>query len=241
MKIAEFNPSERPREKVMAATEFSLIDERDLLAVILRVGVRGCNVSDLASRLISSFGGLTELVSASWREIVAKKIPGVGKVKAIELASAFELGRRAFQSQIIRNNISIRSAEQIAELVYARTHGEKQECVFAIYLDVKRRLICNPKLVTRGLLDASLVHPREIFKEALKNGAKYVVIAHNHPSGVVKPSADDFEVTRRLVQSARILGVGLVDHIVVGNMVDGKVDFCSLKATGRIVFEENYE
>lgn len=218
-------PSLTPRlqdlpKEMMPREEFERIGAASvssdtLLAIILRSGLPGQNVSALARAILHHFGGLDKLARADYDELRAAKIKGLGRVKCLELAAALELGRRA-SAPAKDEQIQIREPQTVYNVMTPLTHNLKQEIFWVILLDIKSRMIGRPVEVSRGLLDSSLVHPREVFSKAVRCNAAAVILAHNHPSGDPTPSKEDLEITRRLIEAAKIIGISVFDHVILG-------------------------
>ena len=179
-----------PREKLDGAVSIRDIDDEELLGLLIRCGRNGKNAVEVGKALLGSFGSVRNMVYADWRQIAGKRIPGVGKTRAKELAAAFELARRGARLTQEEYRSPVKDARQVFEHVRALGVSDEQEHFFALYLDAKRRLLCPPKVVTTGLVNASMIHPRELFKEAIQWGATSLYVAHNHPSGDATPSND---------------------------------------------------
>ncbi|MBX6352883.1 MAG: DNA repair protein RadC [Thermoflavifilum sp.] len=215
-------PIEGPRERLRRLGPQALRDD-ELLAVVMQTGTRHVPVYALAERVLSSVGGLPGLLDAPVEELTS--IAGIGTAKALQLAAAVELGRRIVRKPA-GERWPIRSAEDAAEYVMDRLRYLKKEHFLTLHLDTKHCVI-GEEVVSVGSLDSSIVHPREIFKLAVRRSASAILCVHNHPSGDPTPSPEDLMVTRRLCEAGRILGIDVLDHIVVG---DGR--FVSLKAMG---------
>lgn len=209
---ATTRPEDRPREKLLAHGPPRLGDD-ELLAVLLRSGTREENAVDLARRLLKEAGSLGRLASTSAAELAAKH--GVGTAKAACILAALELAARMAREPDDASEGSAANARAVFERLRPRFLNEKREHVVALLLNTKLRVL-REVVVSIGTLNRSLVHPREAFKEALKEGAYAVIFAHNHPSGDPKPSRDDDAITQRLVQAGDTLGVRVLDHIVIG-------------------------
>ena len=192
------------------------IPDASLLAIIIRTGRKGSSAIDLAHRLINHFGSAAKLVDATWQQIVAAKIPGVGKVAAVQLAAAFALVRRNVKTSHSSFARSIETSDDVVRQIRSVGIDERQECAYALYLDTKRHLLCEPMIVSRGTADKTFLHPREIFRHAIRLGAVSVIVAHNHPSGDPTPSDEDIAETKRLVESGELVGIPLDDHVVIG-------------------------
>ncbi len=202
---------ERPRERLQVEGPERLSLE-ELLALVLRTGAAGCSVESLAKRLVREFGTIAGIARAGDAELRA--IAGLGVAKVGALRAAFELGARHVCSPL-RPGTRLDGPERVFEHFRGRLRHLRQEAFFALLLDSRHRLIREIE-VSRGSLNQSLVHPREVFAPALRESAAAIVVAHNHPSGDPEPSREDIEVTRRLAEAGEILGVRLVDHVITG-------------------------
>ena len=234
----------KPREKMRSASSVRAVDDVSLLAVMLKTGAPGCDVVELARRLLKAFGSLSRLVRCDWRELgetvrrynrehPKERVLGIGPTKQLELAAAFELVRRGFSvsSDDVRAKV-VDSTETAVEIFRrALAMGEEQETFLVLPLDAKNRPLCEPICATKGTLDMSPVHAREVFKEAVRWNAHSVIVAHNHPCGDPEPSRDDIVVTKRLLETSPVLGIPLIDHIVLG--AEG---FVSLRESGLVGF-----
>ena len=206
----------KPREKLEKADSILTLSDDELLGLLIRIGSRGRNAVEVGRELKVAFGSVRNMVYADWRQIRNKRVPGVGKVKAMELAAAFELGRRGAKLSAEDFEKPVESACDVFEHVRALGVDDMQEHFFALYLDPKKRLLCPPKIVTTGLVNASILHSRELFREAIQWGATSLYVAHNHPSGDATPSKEDISLTATLMEASKILGIPLRDHIVIG-------------------------
>ena len=206
-----------------------------LLAIILRSGLPGQNVSALARAVLQHFGGLEKLSAADYDELRAAAIKGLGRVKCLELAAALELGRRANASARPRQCL-IREPATLYTVMSPLLHNLEQEKFWVILLDNKSRIIGHPAEVSRGTLDSSLVHPREVFKKAVRCNAAAVILAHNHPSGDPTPSKEDIEITRRLIEGARLLGIPVFDHLILGHASAFPPGYISLRERDLVAF-----
>ncbi|MBR2125976.1 MAG: DNA repair protein RadC [Akkermansia sp.] len=210
-RLSDLPAEELPREKLLTAGRAALSDE-ELLALFLRTGLPGCNVLELATRLKRAAGSLAALGSMEAADI-ARLHKGVGRAKAATLAAVFELGQRAAREQVERR--AIRTAEDVYNLLVGELRYETQEVMIVLLLDTKRMLM-RCERVAAGTLSRLLVHPRNIFAPVFQNHAAKIIIAHNHPSGDVSPSAQDDELTRTLKQAADVLCIPLLDHVIIG-------------------------
>ncbi|MEJ2482420.1 MAG: DNA repair protein RadC [Gemmatimonadota bacterium] len=211
--IREWPPAERPRER-MSANPPSALTARELLAVLLGSGAAGRSSLDLASELLVRYGGsLRRLGAADPNELATA--PGIGPARACALVAAFELGRRA-GAEPARRHARIRGPRDVFLRLGPMLRDRRQEEFWAIYLDTQNRIL-SERRITVGLLNSSLVHPREVFAPAIAVAAASCILAHNHPSGDPDPSPEDLEVTQQLVESGRLLGIPVRDHIVLGD------------------------
>ncbi len=220
--IRDVPQRERPRERFLREGPKALSNQ-ELLALLLRTGTKQYSALHVASELLAGYTTLTHLSEASLEEV--QHIPGIGVAKAIELMAAIEFGRRLQREQRGDKTI-ITSPEDAVEVVADDLKGLQQEHFVALYLNTKNHVI-KQKTVFIGSLNASIVHPREVFKEALRTSSAAVICLHNHPSGDPSPSTEDINVTKRLDEAGKILGITLLDHIVVGENC-----FISLKERG---------
>ena len=207
MKIKEITPDQRPRERLKAGKE---LNDAELLAIVLQNGTKGENVIDLSNRLISTFG-LEKLRTLSLNELM--KVKGIGLAKASMLIAAFELSKRSNSGKIFEK--TIKNPSDIAEYYLNKLRDHKKEHLFAVFLDSKNKII-KDEIISIGTLNSSLVHPREVFKEAIRNSANSVILIHNHPSGNCEPSDEDIFVTDKLKDAGRLIGIEVLDHIVIG-------------------------
>ncbi len=209
--IREIPIEERPRERFLKYSNDS-IQTHELIAIILRTGSKEESVIDLSKRVLYKYSTLKELSSVDIEELL--KIKGIGKVKAVELMAAFELGRRA-SNETFTSKKRLTSPESIYQ--YLRSHLEQktQEHFIALYLNTKGELIKKETLFV-GSLNSSLVHPREIFKHAVLCSAANIIVVHNHPSGDPTPSKNDIEVTKIIHKNSLMMDIHLMDHIVIG-------------------------
>ena len=205
-----------PREKLEASESILSLSDNELLGLLIRCGRNGKNAVEVGKELKDAFGSVRNMVYADWRQICNKHVLGVGKVRAMELAAAFELGRRGAKLSAEDYQKPVENAHDVFEHVRALGVSDMQEHFFALYLDPKKRLLCPPKVVTMGLVNASILHARELFREAIQWGATSLYVAHNHPSGDATPSKEDVAITATLLEASKILGIPLRDHIVIG-------------------------
>ena len=211
-----------------------------LLAVILRVGVPGANVAETARRLLSAFGSLENLARATCEEIVARKIPGVGETKALQILAAIELGRRCSYSELIRTKRDdakyVKSSEDVYDLLMPFVYGCRQELFFVVLLGPRNKVIGSPREIAKGQRDEVALQPNLVFESAIKEGAKSVIVAHNHPSGDPLPSEVDVSLTQKLVDAGRIMNIPVADHLILGSPSEGHSGYFSMAAAELIEF-----
>lgn len=216
LKIKDLPIDSRPREAFMrSADPIREIPDETLLAILIRTGQKGSSAIDLANRLIRHFGATRSLVEASWQQILAAHIPGIGKVAAVQLAAAFALVRRTVRASHRSYARTVDTPEAVVRQLRSIMIDDLQEHFLVLYLDAQRHLLCEPADILRGTANRVLIHPREIFRNAIKLGAVSVIVAHNHPGGCATPSDEDVELTKRLVETGRCVGIPVDDHIVV--------------------------
>lgn len=220
--MRDFPPGERPRERLARVGEGAL-STAELLAIILRTGVGGESVLDMATRLLSSYGGLSGLARASVPELMAEK--GLAEAKTAQLKAALELGRRML-SVSPEDRFVIRSPTDVAQLLMAEMAHLEQEHFRVLYLDTRNRLL-GSETVYVGSLNASHIRVGEVFRDAVKRNCAAIIVVHNHPSGDPTPSPEDVEVTRQLVAAGNLLDIDVLDHLVIGQQ-----RFVSLRERG---------
>ena len=204
--------SERPQERLERFGAGALSDT-ELLAMLLRSGTRGHDVLTLSGRLISEAGSLAGLIK--WKETDFKKLKGIGRVKALQLITVMEIARRIL-GQGARPDPLINDAEAAAHHLRPLAHGLNVEKFWVLCLNRKNRLIKCVE-VTSGTATSSLAHPREVFREAIRESATAVICAHNHPSGDPAPSSADIKITRQLRDAGQAVDILLLDHVILGN------------------------
>lgn len=205
-----------------------------LLALLIRSGVPGQNVSELAQEILIHYGSLTALAQASVKDL--QQFRGIGEVTAQLLKAAMELAQRLSRESLGERPIVV-SPAQAANVVRERARVLQKEIFWGLMLDSRNRLIGDPKQISEGTLNSSLVHPRELFKKALECSCAAIILAHNHPSGDPSPSAEDIKVTKQLVQAGKIMGVKVLDHIIIGRRkFQNATDFISIRESGLVEF-----
>ena len=228
VKIRELPEEDRPREKLLQRGASALTD-RELLAILLRTGVKGANAVEVGGQLLQRYKTLSGLCQCSADQLAA--VHGVGLAKAVQLAAAFELGRRLAKETVIRQKID--SPELVNEFFGAEMRALRTESLRVLLLDTRYRLI-EAKQISVGSVNESIAHPREIFRPAIIASAYAVIVAHNHPSGDPTPSAADHSLTRRLAEVAELLQIKLLDHVIIGSPAEGRSAYFSFKEAGVI-------
>lgn len=221
--IHDLPPAERPRERLQKLGAEAL-SAQEILAVVLGRGVSGESVMVTAQRLLSRFNDLKGISAASVEEL--SHIRGIGLAKAAQIKAAFEMGSRLESRSETAERSAICRPEEVSALVGARLRGKKKEHFLALLLDTRNHLIRVAE-ISIGSLDSTVVHPREVFKEAISASAAGVILVHNHPSGSTEASDDDIKLTRRLSEAGHIMGIEVLDHVIIGEN-----SYLSLKREG---------
>ncbi len=224
--IHELPDQEKPREKLLQRGVEALTNA-EILAILLRTGVHGCNVIELAQKLLNQYGTLAQLSRSPVTELSSFK--GVGAAKALHLAAAFGLATRLAAEQVISEPLD--HPEAIYGLLGTEMRLLDRESLRVVLLDTRYRLI-TVREISKGTLNESLAHPREIFKPAISHSAYAFVLAHNHPSGDPAPSDVDLRLTRRVAECARMLQIQFLDHVILGSPQEGRAGYFSFKEAG---------
>lgn len=222
--IRDVPEDERPRERVLKEGA-SVCSNQELIAIVLRSGTKQESVLQLSQRVLHHFQGLRMLNGASIDELTS--IKGIGTTKAVQILATIELGKRIARMQTA-DRTAIHSPEMGAALVMDEMRFLSQEHFVCFYLNTKNEVL-HRQTVFIGSLNASIVHPREVFKEAFRHSAASVICFHNHPSGDPSPSREDIAITERLVECGKMIGIEVLDHIVIGDQ-----KFISLKEKGYV-------
>lgn len=223
----------RPREE-FARVGAENVSDAVLIALILRTGTKGLNVVEVAQRLLAAFGSLTALAKASVNEL--QSVSSVGPVKAQMIKASMELAQRLTRESVGESPL-ISTPEQAAAVLRERARILQHEVFWALMLDTKNRLIGEPKQISQGTLNSSLVHPRELFKKAVEQASAAMILAHNHPSGDPTPSSEDIKVTKQLIGAGEVMGIKVLDHIIIGHRKEhAATDFISLREAGLVRF-----
>lgn len=209
--IKDLNNDEKPRERLIKYGVSNLSND-ELISIILKTGTKNSSVKTLARNVLKEINSINDLKDITINKLI--KIKGIGKVKAIELIAALELGKRVYYLKQ-NNNVILNSSTKVFEYFRYMLMYERQENFIAVYLDSKSKLI-SYRVLFKGTLNTSCVHPREIFKYAFLESAYSIIIIHNHPSGEVEPSIQDIELTNSLFKISSLIAIPIVDHIIIG-------------------------
>lgn len=212
MRVKEMLDSEKPRERLITVGPGLLSDE-EIISIILRTGTKSENVKEIASLLLKDLEGISNFKNATINSL--SKIKGIGKVKAIELLASIELGKRVFA----KSNVDItcyNTPKKLFEYSKQFLLGESQENFMVICLDSKCKIISH-KILFKGTINKSLVHPREVFKYAACASSAFIAIVHNHPSGDVTPSEEDINVTQKLMEIGKLIDIPVMEHLIISD------------------------
>ena len=213
MKFKKLPNDEKPRERLMKYGKEN-VSTNELIEIILKSGTKKYGIKEISHNILSSVNNINEFRNMEVNSLI--NIEGMSKIKAIELVAAIELGRRVYEDNFYKDMIYLTNPDAIINYFHNLFKNEKQELFYVIYLDNQKKYI-DKKLLFKGTVNYSLVHPREIFKEAYLLSASYIICIHNHPSGNASPSSNDIEITKNIKEIGKIHGIGLLDHIIIGN------------------------
>ena len=209
--IKDIPVNERPRERLIN-NGVEVLNNEELLALLLKTGTKKMSSKNLACLLLNKIGDINKLKDISYNELL--KIDGIGSAKACDIIAAIELGKRINKEFPSINNIKITSTDIVHKYYKDIIGDKKQEYFYCIYLDNSKKII-KDKLLFIGTINQSIVHPREVFKEAYLLSASSIICVHNHPSGSLKPSIEDINLTKRLKEIGNLLGIYVLDHIII--------------------------
>ena len=210
MKIKEIPKNERPVERLLLNGSEVLSNE-ELLSILIKTGSRGFSAKELACMILKECDGDLNCINYQ----MLSKLNGMGDVKSASILAGIELGRRACKRISSINDIRITSSDIVFDYYRDFFINKKQEYFYCIFLDTNK-VVIKDKLLFIGTLDYSVVHPREVFKEATLVSASSIICVHNHPSGNVMPSKNDFEITKKLISAGEMLGIKIIDHVIIG-------------------------
>lgn len=214
----------KPRERLYKLGP-EVLSNREILAILLRTGTKGENVLELAERILIEAGGLIGLARLSVHEL--EQVHGIGPAKAAQVKAALEFGKRSISTDPVTRPV-INSPSDVADLVMEEMRSLDREHFRIMHLSTRNNVL-GISAVSVGSLNSSIVHPRECFKEAIRRNANSVILLHNHPSGDPTPSREDLDITRRLTEGGKILGIEILDHVIIGEK-----RYVSLKEQGII-------
>jgi len=228
VRIKDLPNSERPRER-LAEHGPETLRNADLIAILLRTGLQGRSAIQVAEELVSRFGSLGRLAVASVTELCETK--GIGRDKAVTLKAAFTLAQRMAR-ELHGKSPMMDEPEKVADLLREEMRDYEVEQFHILLLNTRRRLI-RKEMVSKGTLDSTVVHPRDVFKAAIAANASAVILVHNHPSGDPQPSEADVRITRDLIRAGQLLKIDVLDHVIMGRRAeDREQDFVSLRELG---------
>jgi DNA repair protein RadC len=210
--LRELPHEERPRERMLQYGAGAL-SNAELLAILIRTGTTSESAVSLSQRLLTQAGGLRNLVEMSIEQLT--KIRGIGSAKALQVQAGIELGRRLARTSQVET-VTIRSPKDVSNMLAEELRYLNKEHFVCLFLNTKNQVI-GKETLSMGSLNASIVHPREVFLAAIKRSSASIVCAHNHPSGDPTPSPEDIQITQRLAEAGHLLGIELLDHIIIGD------------------------
>jgi len=213
MNLKKLPDEEKPRERLIKYGREN-ISTSELIEIVLKSGTKKAGVKEISHNIMSYVNNINELKDMEINTLM--NIDGMSKIKAIELIAAIELGRRVCVDDSYRELVELTNPGTIINYFHSLFKGKKQEYFYVVYLDNQKKYI-DKKLLFKGTVNYSLVHPREVFKEAYLLSASYIVCIHNHPSGDASPSDNDIDITKKIKEIGNIHGIGLLDHIIIGD------------------------
>lgn len=228
LRLKDQPASERPRER-LAERGSDALSHAELIAILLRTGLKGTNVVEVGRQLLAKFGTLNALAGASLEDLLV--IKGIGRDKAVTLMAAFALAKR-MAAEIRGEAPLLDTPERVADLLREEMRHFNKEQFIVLLLNTRRRLVKKESL-SQGTLDTILVHARDVFRSAIAGNAAAIVLAHNHPSGDPTPSEADIKVTRDLIRAGQLLKIELLDHVILGRATQERPrDYASLRELG---------
>jgi DNA repair protein RadC len=228
MTLKDQPASERPRER-LAALGADALSHAELIAILLRTGLKGANAVEVGKQLLQKFGTLNLLAQASISDL--QKVRGIGRDKAVTLVAAFALARKMAHELQIESPV-LDNPENVVALLRANNLVKNVETLQVLLLNTRHKLI-RVEEISDGTIDTLLVHPREVFRSAIASNAAAIVLVHNHPSGDPTPSQADITVTRDLIRAGQLLKIEVIDHVIIGRMTNERAkDYSSLRELG---------
>lgn len=226
MKVKDLPLKERPRERLIEYGKENLSNE-ELLSIILKTGNGKLSVKEVSNNVLNYFNGINNLKDATKEQL--QQIKGIGLVQALTLLSVVELGKRIYMNDNISDKLLLTSSNSIYNYMKYQLYDKKQEYFYCLYVNQRKELI-ERKLLFMGTLNRSVVHPREVFKNAYLCSASGIICVHNHPSGNVNPSREDIRLTNSLVELGQVNGIPIIDHVIIGDN-----DYYSFYEDGKII------
>src|SRR5574344_460060 len=211
MKIVDIPEYDRPRERLINYGKESLSNE-ELLAIILKNGIKNISAKELSQQILHNYSNITEMNEVTYEELLA--IKGIKSAKACDILATIEFGKRICSTYYLKK-LKINNTEDIYKYYKNKIGYKKQEYFYCVYL-TNKNIIIKDKLLFIGTLNYSMVHPREVFKEAYISSANSIICVHNHPSSNIEPSKEDIELTKRLIEIGTIFGIKIIDHVIIG-------------------------
>ncbi|MBT3464257.1 DNA repair protein RadC [archaeon] len=211
MRIKDISKENRPRERFLK-NGVGVLSNAELLAIILKVGSKKENVIDMSNRLLTKYK-IDKLSSLSLNEL--QEIDGIGPAKAMQIKALFEFNNRYNHVIKTKKIITIKKSEDVYNCFVDKLKDKKKEHFYVLFLDSKNKLI-SEDLISVGTLNSSIVHPREVFNNAIRENANSIILVHNHPSGNPQPSEEDKEITELLVKAGELLSIKVLDHVIIG-------------------------
>jgi DNA repair protein RadC len=228
LRLKDQPASQRPRER-LAEHGPEALSHAELIAILLRTGLKGANAVEVGSQLLKKFGTLQALARTSVDDL--RSVKGIGRDKAVTLVAAFALAR-TMAKDLQRESPVLETPEAIVDLLREENRVRQVETFQVVLLNTRRRLI-RIESISQGTLDTILVHPREVFRPAIAAGAAAIILAHNHPSGDPTPSEADIKVTRDLIRAGQLLKIEVLDHVILGRATQERTkDYASLRELG---------
>ena len=209
MRIKDISKENRPRER-LEKNGVHVLSDAELLAVIFKTGNKQENAIEMSDRLITKYG-IDKLNDLSLKEL--QEIRGIGPAKAMQMKALFEFNKRHNLSKV--NNLPIKTAKDVFLYASEKLADNKKEHFMVLHLDTRNKII-KDEIISIGTLNASIIHPREVFKSAIKESANSIILVHNHPSGDSEPSMEDREITEKLMEAGEILNIKVLDHVIIG-------------------------